>query len=304
MMIPASPDLEKRARPAPAPRPFPGSIRRILCPTDLTEAADVAFAHACLLAETFDAELTLFHSIDVRKVARGMSRGAPMEEALRRAERDAVTGLDNRAARTSAVTHVSVEYGLSPQQAVVAAIASRRPDLTVMSTHGRKGIAHLLKGSLAESAIEESRRPILCVRGREHTAAHTYRRILVPTDLRSRTAFSIAGLLARAFDAELIALHLVPGERASLAGLPQAVDVVVPSDEEVALFLEPECWGVHVTPRVEMASSWESIPALAAREGCDLIVMSTRRHDSVADSILGSRAERIVALAPCPVVVV
>lgn len=302
-MIPASPTAEKRIRPAPAPRPFPGSIRRILCPTDLTEAADVAFAHACLVAETFDAELTLFHSIDVRKVARGMSRGSPMEEALRRAEREAVTGLDTRAARTSAVTRVSVEYGLSPHQAVVAAIASRRPDLTVMSTHGRRGISHLLKGSLAENAIEESQRPILCVRGREHTAAHTYRRILVPTDLRSRTAFSIAGLLARAFDAELIALHLVP-EKASLAGLPQAIEAAIPSDEEVALFLEPECWGVHVTPRVEAARGWESIPALAAEQGCDLIVMSTRRHDSVTDSILGSRAERIVALAPCPVVVV
>jgi len=286
------------------PRLFPSSIRRILCPTDLSEASDAAFGHACLVAECVDAELTLYHSIDLRQVARTVGHHAPMAEALRRAELDAVRHLEMCAARTSALTRVTVDYGLSPHQAVAAAIAARLPDLTVMSTHGRRGIAHLLKGSVAETAIEDGGRPILCVRGREQGPALPYRRLLVPTDLRSREAFPLGALLARAFRAEVVALHVVPFARASLSGVPQALEASVPEEAEVLRFLQPEFHGLPVTARVELGPGWENIPSIAGEEGCDLIVMSTHRHDSLADRMLGSRAERIVTLAPCPVLVI
>jgi nucleotide-binding universal stress UspA family protein len=297
------------APPVPARRPDPGpprspwTFRRILYPTDLSEAADVAFAHACLIAETFDAELTVYHSIDLRKVAKTAGKGE-MADALHDAELAAVRHIEARTTRTSATTRVRVEYGLAPHQAVVAAIAASRPDLTVMSTHGRRGIAHLLLGSVAESAIEQGGRPILCVRGRDHAPAAAYRRILVPTDLRSRGAFPVAAVIAEAFHSEVVAVHVVPFERASLSGLPQGLPAPLPGDGEVAGFLEPEFRGVRVSARVTLGPGWEILPSIAAEEGCDLIVMSTHRHDSVGDAIFGSRAERIVAVAPCPVVVV
>lgn len=297
------------SRPGPharhgGPLQFPSDIRRILCPTDLSDASDAAVAHAFLVAESFDAEVTLFHSIDVRKVARVAGRGAAFVEALRRAESEAAGHLGVRARRTSARTRVSVDYGLSPYQAVARAIADGRPDLTVMSTHGRRGIAHLLKGSVAESAIEKGGRPILCVRGRHQGPALPYRRLLVPTDLRSRAAFPMGALMAGTFGAEVVALHVVPFARASLSGVPQVLDAAVPREAEVARFLEPEFHGLSVIARVELGPGWEAIPAVAGEEGCDLIVMSTRRHDGPADAMLGSRAERIAALAPCPVIVV
>jgi nucleotide-binding universal stress UspA family protein len=283
---------------------FRPSLRRILCPTDLTPASDTAVAHACLIAETFDSELTLYHSLDLRRVARGLAPGAPMAEAIRRAELLALNHLEARAARTSARTRVTVEYGLSPHQAVAAAVATRVPDLTVMATHGRRGIAHLVMGSVAESAIEEGGRPILCVRGRQHGPAIDYRRILVPTDLRSRAALPLAALLAGAFHAEVVALHLVPFGRASLSGLPQDLDEPVPQDAEVVRFLQPDFDHIPVRARVELGPGWEAIPAFAGEEDCDLVVLSTHRHDSLADAVFGSRAERIAATSPCPVLVV
>jgi nucleotide-binding universal stress UspA family protein len=202
------------------------------------------------------------------------------------------------------LTRVIVEYGLSPHQAVAAAVAARRPDLTVMATHGRRGIAHLVMGSVAESAIEEGGRPILCVRGRHHGPALGYRRILVPTDLRSRGSFPIASTLAARFHAEVVALHLVPFGRASLSGVPQALQVPVPEDAEVVRFMQGEFEGVAVRARVELGPGWEAIPTIAAEEDCDLVVLSTHRHDSLADSVFGSRAERVAAVSPCPVIVV
>ncbi len=43
----------------------PFSIREILLPTDLSTGADCVFDHARLLAEHFEAGLTLYHAVEV-----------------------------------------------------------------------------------------------------------------------------------------------------------------------------------------------------------------------------------------------
>ena len=285
------------------PRP-PGTIRRILCTTDLTSASEPAFAHAAMLAAALGAELTVYHSIDLRKVARRSARGMAMPDALRRAEFEATRLIDALLQPTGARAKVRVEYGLAPAQAVVAAIAAARPDLTVMSTHGRRGLAHLVLGSIAEAAIEQGGRPVLCVRGRTQAPAAPYRRILVPTDLRSRQAFPIGAALAAAFGAEVVALHVAPFERASLTGVPREVPRSIPTSREVAAFLEPDFPCPRVSARVALGPGWEVIPDIAGEERCELVVMSTHRQDSLGDAMLGSRAERVVAVSPCPVLVV
>jgi nucleotide-binding universal stress UspA family protein len=303
-MSPATPGASDRpARSTNAPRGRL-TIRRILCPTDLTDASDAALEHAAMIAGRFGADLTVYHSIDLRKVARSSGRGTAMADALRRAEIDATRIINGRLSRIAAPGRVRVEYGLVPHQAVAAAIADGRPDLTVMSTHGRRGLAHLVLGSIAETAIEEGGRPVLCVRGRRHSPARPYRRILLPTDLRSRAAFPVASLLAEAFDADVIALHAVSFERASLSGFPREGPFARPTDAEVAAFLEPDFDGLRVSTRVVVGPGWEGIPQAARDAECDLVVMSTHRQDSLADAVLGSRAERVVAAAPCPVIVV
>ncbi len=289
--------------PVPRPWPFPLTLRRVLFPTDLRSESDAAFSHAVLVAEHFHAELRLFHSIDVRQVGRTVGGGAPMAEAMRVAEESAIRFLEARAAQTSARTRVTVEYGLSPHQAVVAAIAAAGADLTVMSTHGRTGFAHALLGSVAETAIEEGGRPTLCVRAR-HAAPAAYRRILVPTDLRARGAFPFAAFLARGFGAQVVAVHVVPFTRASFSGLPQALDSAVPTEEDVLRFLAPDFDGTSVRTRVELGPGWGSIPRIAREERCDLIAMPAGHRDHLTGAVLGSHAERTVAMAPCPVLVV
>jgi nucleotide-binding universal stress UspA family protein len=164
-------------------------------------------------------------------------------------------------------------------------------------------MAHAVLGSIAEAAIEQGGRPVLCVRGRRHAPA-PYGRILVPTDLRSRAAFPVAAAVADAFGSEVLALHVVPFERASLSGIPLEVPVARPSDADVAAFLEPEFAGLRVRGRVALGRGWKVIPEIAEEEGCALVALSTHRQDSLGDAMLGSRAERVVAVSPCPVLVV
>jgi nucleotide-binding universal stress UspA family protein len=59
-----------------------------------------------------------------------------------------------------------------PAQEIVAEAEAMRPALLVLGTHGRKGLGHLLLGSVAEKVVRQSPVPVLTVRsGPEKKAA-------------------------------------------------------------------------------------------------------------------------------------
>jgi nucleotide-binding universal stress UspA family protein len=306
-----SQSFDVRRLPAHAPfalrddEPGPGSasIRHILFPSDLSRASDRALDHAQLLAERFDARLTLYHVVEAA-ATRGPLTWNPEREAQRRAEEAARQHLERRAAGLR-VPHVVVVYPRrSAGRALVRYIAATRPDLTVMATHGREGLRHLVLGSVTESVLGGTHRPVLCVRAPDHGVALPYRRVLVPTDLTpaSRRAFPLASHLARAFDAEVVAVHVAPPPAVtSLAGVPEVVEAATVEESEVWEFLQPDFGGLRATVRVPGGAAAQAIVEAARLEKADVIVMSTHGHDSLADRVHGSHTERVVRHSPCPV---
>jgi nucleotide-binding universal stress UspA family protein len=144
------------------------------------------------------------------------------------------------------------------------------------------------------------------VRAAAHGERLPYRRILVPTDLSpaSRLAAPLAALLARTFRAEAIGLHVEAA--VSLGGLMGASaprDPMVPSEASVRRFLAADFAEVAFSARVERGTVWSRIVESAHSLEADLVVMATRGHDSVGDTILGSTTDRVVRHAPCPVLV-
>jgi nucleotide-binding universal stress UspA family protein len=199
-----------------------------------------------------------------------------------------------------------VERHASVRRSLVDAIRALQPDLTVLTTHGREGLAHLLLGSLAEDVVERAFRPILCLREPEHGPALPYRRVIVPTDLSiaSCLAFPMAGLFARTFSAEIVAVHVMqPATLRSLSGAPPIEPIEIPSEGAVARFCRAEFAELPLRVRVESGAVWNTICTVAKEEKADLVVMATRGHDSLADRILGSNTERVLRHAPCPVLV-
>jgi nucleotide-binding universal stress UspA family protein len=284
---------------------MPGAIRHVLFPSDLSIASDRALDHARFLAVRFGALLTLYHVVEAPP-SLGQGPSEPADEDWRRGAERVREHLDCLAGRLPTEIDIVVERDSSPHRALVARILATRPDLTVMATHGRDGVAHLLAGSVTETVLLQGRCPVLCVREPDHGVALPYRRILVPTDLRpaSRRAFPLAALLARSFESEVLALHVAKVEAPrSLVGVSHAVEGS-PSEAEVARFVEHDFRDVRVTPRVLLGSAWDGIVETARAERVDLIVMSTHGHDSLSDRLIGSHAERVVRHAPCPVLIV
>ena len=71
-----------------------------------------------------------------------------------------LTGL--AAAEIPNAVHVAhVEWSTRPGEAIVAFANSIDVDVIVMATHGRSGVSHLVAGSVTESVIRNSSRPVL-----------------------------------------------------------------------------------------------------------------------------------------------
>lgn len=305
----AAPDVHHRrsgsSRKATAPGLGPQFLREIFFPSDLSPASDRAFDHARLLAEQFNARLTLYHAIEIESPGDLEGRAQPARELRRRLELAAHEHLAHGAARICVPSEIRIERTASVPQSLIAFVQAHKPDLTVMATHGRGGVAHFMLGSIAERVLLEARSPLLCVRALEHGMALPYRRILVPTDMSSasRRAFPLAGLLARSFGAEVLALHAVDVRAKTTAGVTDLMESLVPSEEALFSFFQTDFAGVRVLPRVLLGVAGDSITRTAREERCDLIVMSTNGHDSLADRLFGSQTERVVRTASCPVLV-
>ncbi len=291
------------------------AIRHILFPSDLSYTADHAFDHARLLAEHFGASVTLFHTVESPALPYLHSIGGQEEDSWHQAQTTARGALE-RLAKTLTVNHrIVVERKPSAHRAVVEMIRSLRPDLTVMATHGRSGLSHLLLGSVTEKVVQQVDSPMLCVRQSEKATARPYRRILIPTDLSlaSRLAFPAGALLARTFGSEVLAIHVVPSAPAPiLTGVYAATvpteatlrQLFVPTEAALWKFFQSDFEGITVRAGVPTGSVWDRIVETASIERADLIVMSTHGHDSLADTIVGSNTERVVGHAPCPGLIV
>jgi nucleotide-binding universal stress UspA family protein len=283
---------------APAPRV---AIRDVLCLSDLSTGSERALRQARELAERFDAELTIYHAVEKFDHPAYASFGQG-DLLTREAERLARALLQRQVLEVRARCLVKVEVVESATAAVVEMVRGRRADITLMATHGRRGLSHLLLGSVAEKVVEHAHTPVLCLK--EATPA-SYRRILVPTDLTlpSRIAFPMAAFFARAYEGEVTAVHVVPPPSvATLTGIPGPI-TPPPSDAEVWDFCRDDFRGIPLRAEVHTGTTWEAIVQTAEKTRADLIVMATRGHDSLSDRVAGSHTERVLRHAPCPVLV-
>ncbi|WP_049987112.1 universal stress protein [Halobellus rufus] len=141
---------------------------RILVPTDGSECADRAVAHALDIAAQYDAELRVLSVIDSRDV----SHSAPaisaeqIEKTLRERAESIVADVADRAEEAGVQVVTAVEPGI-PDDVVVDYAEENDCDLIVMGTHGRTGIQRYLLGSVTERTVRRSSVPVLTVRDDE-----------------------------------------------------------------------------------------------------------------------------------------
>ena len=276
--------------------PLP-QLREVLFPCDLSPESERAFEHARFLAESFQARLTLYHAVEFPDHAFVHWAFDRHRNIWNEVEQSAREQLARKAGTLRVSYDVLVERSGSAQCSLLELIRRTQPDLTVMATHGREGVSRMLLGSVTESVFRHAFRPILCVREPEHGGALPYRKILVPTDLSlgSRLVFPIAARFASQFGAQVVALHVVRTGPSA----PREI----PTESWLWKFVERDFPGIQVNAQLHHGPVWQRIVEAARLEDADVIVMSTRGHDSLGDRVMGSNTERVVRHAPCPVLV-
>lgn len=135
----------------------------------------------------------------------------------------------------------------------------------------------------------------------------TAMKILVPIDFEeaSDIALTYGRSLAKAFGAELHVLHVMENQFLRLT-FKSAAAVEAGIANRVAERLTPEDRrSLHAVAAVRMSDEpSDEIIQYAELEGIDLIVMGTHGRAHKAHLLMGSVAEKVVRMAPCPVLTV
>jgi universal stress protein A len=149
------------------------SLRRILFPTDFSDPAKEAQQYACTLAEKFDAQLHAlhivhdpFHSIPAARVSWAVPEHDDLKQHVESARLHLLRELgDEWTDRRRAVC--SVKLGL-PAEEILNYVDQHEIDLIVIGTHGRRGLSHMLLGSVAEKLVRIATCPVLTVHPKGH----------------------------------------------------------------------------------------------------------------------------------------
>jgi nucleotide-binding universal stress UspA family protein len=149
------------------------ALKNILIATDFEEAADAALTYARALAQPFGATLHVLHVTgDIRLTATGAELYLTVDTDLQRevdeAARQRLADLVIDSDGSGPPTRTVVRTSNAPAAVIVQYARENAIDLIVMGTHGRRGMAHLLMGSVAERVVRTAPCPVLTVHHPEH----------------------------------------------------------------------------------------------------------------------------------------
>jgi nucleotide-binding universal stress UspA family protein len=140
-------------------------IQHILIPMDFSATAEAAAEYGFALAGELGARVTLLHVLSPGVVTLPEASYAPTEEE--RAARDGAARAQLRALafrRVRAGVHVGCDVVEGAAVEGIGEYAREHAvDVIVMGTHGRRGLSHLLLGSVAEALLRAAPCPVLTV---------------------------------------------------------------------------------------------------------------------------------------------
>ena len=148
----------------PAVSEVPDPIRKVLVPVDGSDRSLHAFVPAAELCRLFDGRLHFVRVLERDDPEERTRAEAQLEELE---ERSRAIGID-------AVS--SVTQGDAAER-ILDLSRSHRADVIAMATHGRRGLARLVFGSVTEAVLRRSPVPLLVVRSSEAQEEESKRRL-------------------------------------------------------------------------------------------------------------------------------
>ena len=140
---------------------------RILVPVDGSRFSRDAVRMAAQIASVHRSQLKLLHVLDVLLVdqLRRISKKAPEQitSEMRRSAHGFLEDMEREAFKHDCNLDVLIEEGV-PHEAILEEAAAWGADLIIMGKLGRRGVSHIVLGSVTERVIEFAEAPVLVVK--------------------------------------------------------------------------------------------------------------------------------------------
>jgi nucleotide-binding universal stress UspA family protein len=150
------------------------TLKTILHATDFSDLAANAFHAAFALARAHGARLIVLYVQQPQEFVQGEFGLSPPEPEV--ADADILDRLDELIPADPPVqVETLVKHGM-PAESIVEAAKENHCDLIVLGTHGRKGLARLFYGNVADSVTREAPCPVLALRSSQTEAEEPARK--------------------------------------------------------------------------------------------------------------------------------
>lgn len=289
-------------------------LNKILFPTDFSRCAEQALAHAVFLAEKHDAEIHLLHVITLFEDQPNVvsEEIGETEEMVRKLEDIAERQLNKAIDSDDMKINTSIKRGISAAPIILEYASDNNIDLIVMGTHGRRGLGHLLLGSIAEEVVRMAECPVFTIRETEKSKSlEAVNRILVPIDFSNHSgkALAYASDIAQSYNAKLQVLHIIEETihpAFSISGKSSVFDLI-PGIQEDSRNRAEKMIKDSVSNKVDYeiivkgGRATSDIIKYAKENQSDLIVIATHGLTGLEHMLLGSVTEKVVRMAHCPV---
>ncbi len=292
----------------------------ILVPLDGSHSAEAAVPLARAIAERSGATLQ-FVLVHHSSVPGGIPEGfSAYAEASRDAEQAYLERAPGRLVPGSVIATSTTLLDGPVAEAITKHVLDSKPDLIVMSTHGRGAFSRFWMGSVADRLVRSLPIPMLLIRSDPDDSsagpAPVPDRIAVALD-RSGFGEAIlgpAGQLAALFEAELVLVHVV---HPPLPIAEPPLPYVVGYDEEIARELEGQAetylaaiagtlrqQGLAVTIRIAPGGDTATtVLGLVRESGAGMVAIASHGESGVRRLLLGSVADKVLRGATGPVLI-
>jgi nucleotide-binding universal stress UspA family protein len=277
---------------------------------DESEYSKAALAEAAHWTKKHGGEVSLVHAVyfDKEEFVILPSQMEKRFELGAQMCREAKIAIQSELGLNGSVKSVVCE-GEAPD-VILETAREKHADLIALGTYGRRGLKRLLMGSVTSQVILNSLCDVLVVKDPRRLCTGSYCSLLVPFDGSdsSKKALMRACELVKADGGELTVLYVIPRYE-------EMVDFFKTESIHKSLFQEAEkiteeakknaaAQGIAITAMVQEGHAVDKIVETASLLKNDLIVMGTHGWRGLSKAMLGSTAERTIAYASCPLLVV
>jgi nucleotide-binding universal stress UspA family protein len=272
---------------------MPQRFKQIVHPTDFSDGSADAFAHALRIALATKSKLYLVHVagsqyLDEQDGFPHIRSALALWRLLE--ENDPPDAVVQKLG--IAVAKVGLRHE-NPLRGLLSFLDEHPSDLVVLATHGRDGLAHWMRGSIAEQLSRTARLPTLFLppsaRGFVDQASGELQlsRVLVPVDHVPHPAAALNTI--REFIRPI-------SDQGTAVGLLHV--------GKIAPLIQNEANGAILPVALRAGEVVGAILEVADEQQAELIAMPTTGHHGILDALRGSTTERVLRHAPCPVLAI